>query len=464
MSGGVIFVASQLGSLPETPSWWPGSIIDTDTFTHLCMYASLGLFVARYLSISKPLSGKEVLLFTASLCLSYGVFDEIHQMYVDGRTAEFRDLVSDVAGAWVGGSLYVGGNLLSRWLPGRIAEQAMTAVAVRLAIAMILIVWAVMIAIKYSPVCTPTVESVAFRSSLSVKKTVARLFGFQAPISGHDGEKSTGRLALEQSNTELQSSGHRPPALERSGAAILTRRETIQGEEQRELIESITKEVLKEFGKICAHPGHPEEKRFSAPFAHNAAPQDSADIAQQSMLIPTCHEKAANKFFEVPKNLDLVVVITHASNPVSHLSVDDVRNLLTGKCTSWKQVGGEDRPVRVITGRDGPAIAQDFFKVGIAQGVAWVPFVSLVIPSVSASEEAVGFVAIRNFEQLDLVVTQQGFRLIPIKGQSGSTAVSPTRRAVNDGSYPLTKSERASHGWGAASQAVEERVSLDVKL
>ncbi|MFL5281218.1 MAG: substrate-binding domain-containing protein [Rhodopila sp.] len=40
--------------------------------------------------------------------------------------------------------------------------------------------------------------------------------------------------------------------------------------------------------------------------------------------------------------------IVNGANPVKALSAEQVRDIFTGKITSWKQVGGEDAPIAVV--------------------------------------------------------------------------------------------------------------------
>jgi phosphate transport system substrate-binding protein len=44
-----------------------------------------------------------------------------------------------------------------------------------------------------------------------------------------------------------------------------------------------------------------------------------------------------------------ILILVNKSNPVRNLSVKQVRQLFSGKLTNWKQVGGRDQPVVVVT-------------------------------------------------------------------------------------------------------------------
>lgn len=84
-------------------------------------------------------------------------------------------------------------------------------------------------------------------------------------------------------------------------------------------------------------------------------------------------EKAAkelDKTFTAPSNLkfhelarDEIVVIVHKENPVQSLSKAQLKDLNTGKVTNWKDVGGPDLPVKVITSHAGSATRGMFQKM-----------------------------------------------------------------------------------------------------
>lgn len=59
----------------------------------------------------------------------------------------------------------------------------------------------------------------------------------------------------------------------------------------------------------------------------------------------------AVQFFELRK--DEILFIVHPSNPVSKLSVEQLRDIMTGKVSNWKDVGGKDAAI-VVYG-EGPS-------------------------------------------------------------------------------------------------------------
>ena len=81
----------------------------------------------------------------------------------------------------------------------------------------------------------------------------------------------------------------------------------------------------------------------------------TADIANASREIKKSElEKArANGVepFETIVALDCIVAIVHPENPVSALSMEQLRKIYTGEIINWKDVGGSESPIAVV-GRD----------------------------------------------------------------------------------------------------------------
>ncbi len=53
-----------------------------------------------------------------------------------------------------------------------------------------------------------------------------------------------------------------------------------------------------------------------------------------------------------PVAWDALVMITHPSNPVDNISLEQIKQIYQGKIISWKVLGGPDRPI-ILTTRDG---------------------------------------------------------------------------------------------------------------
>ena len=88
-----------VSSLPEPPPILAGS----DKSLHLSAYFGLTLVVVR--AVAGGLAqriGIRTAVVALLIAIGYGVTDEVHQMFVPGRSADVYDLLSDATGAVAG--------------------------------------------------------------------------------------------------------------------------------------------------------------------------------------------------------------------------------------------------------------------------------------------------------------------------------------------------------------------------
>jgi phosphate transport system substrate-binding protein len=93
-------------------------------------------------------------------------------------------------------------------------------------------------------------------------------------------------------------------------------------------------------------------------------------------------KKAASdmgRTLSVPGNLqyhevatDNIVFVVHATNRVASLSKDQVKAILTGKVSNWKEVRGPDLPVKVFAPAGGQAVRTAVEK-SVLDGAAFAP-------------------------------------------------------------------------------------------
>lgn len=66
---------------------------------HFGIYLVLGVLVINLLM---EYNIKHVILVSLIVCLLYSVSDEIHQLFIDGRSGELRDIIIDSSGSLLG--------------------------------------------------------------------------------------------------------------------------------------------------------------------------------------------------------------------------------------------------------------------------------------------------------------------------------------------------------------------------
>ena len=70
---------------------------------HIIVFAALGFCFAN--TLKYRLKGRKLFLISVCLTSFYAVTDEVHQIFVPGRSGRFEDWLIDTAGALIGVSL-----------------------------------------------------------------------------------------------------------------------------------------------------------------------------------------------------------------------------------------------------------------------------------------------------------------------------------------------------------------------
>lgn len=98
-------VIMALSSIPNlsTPSF---RLSFADKIVHFIEYFILGLLTANAVGGFADRS-RSVFWVSAILASAYGVLDELHQMFIPGRSVEILDMVFNILGAVVASSIFV---------------------------------------------------------------------------------------------------------------------------------------------------------------------------------------------------------------------------------------------------------------------------------------------------------------------------------------------------------------------
>lgn len=119
-------------------------------------------------------------------------------------------------------------------------------------------------------------------------------------------------------------------------------------------------------------------------------------------------EEKAQGLTETIIAYDGIVVVTHPSNKVKDLTLHQVKEIFTGEITNWKELGGDDMEIVVVSREDGSG-SRDAFQeiVGYSSGEL---VRSSIIASgngnikttVATNKHAVGFIS---FEYIDSTIS-----------------------------------------------------------
>ena len=97
----------------------------------------------------------------------------------------------------------------------------------------------------------------------------------------------------------------------------------------------------------------------------------TCDIAMSSREIDSSEVELAKQKsvhpVEFMVGLDGLVILVNSKNPVEGLTLGQVKDIFTAKITNWKDVGGDDRPI-VILSRESNSGTHKFFKEHVLRG------------------------------------------------------------------------------------------------
>jgi phosphate transport system substrate-binding protein len=134
----------------------------------------------------------------------------------------------------------------------------------------------------------------------------------------------------------------------------------------------------------------------------------SAASEDLNETIESAKQYAASKkrIVNIPQNLqfhkiadDEVVVIVYKDNPAQGLNWKQLKGINTGAIRNWKEVGGPDMPIKVVTSHDGSA-TRKFFQKRVMDSAQYAPNAVTVwtteeeIREVSMDRGAIGAVSI----------------------------------------------------------------------
>lgn len=136
---------------------------------------------------------------------------------------------------------------------------------------------------------------------------------------------------------------------------------------------------------------------------------------------------------EVKVARDGLTVYLNTGNPVTAMTLDQVKGIYTGQITNWKDVGGSDAPI-VLYGRENSSGTYEFFKEHVlnkedfANHMQALPGTAAVVNAVKKDPNGIGFGG---------VGYAQGLKEAAIK--VGEQTYQPTQENILNGSYPISR-------------------------
>jgi phosphate transport system substrate-binding protein len=139
---------------------------------------------------------------------------------------------------------------------------------------------------------------------------------------------------------------------------------------------------------------------------------------------------------------DAIAVVVHLSNPVDALTFQQISGIYTGKITNWQEVGGEDRPV-VLLSRESNSGTYVYFLENVVRmgdedsdllfspGTLLMPSSEGITSEITQNPNAIGY------DGLGYVTPEQ--KVVAVARDADGPFVMPSVETVNDGSYPIAR-------------------------
>jgi phosphate transport system substrate-binding protein len=172
----------------------------------------------------------------------------------------------------------------------------------------------------------------------------------------------------------------------------------------------------------------------------------TVDIANASREMKKEEYDAAKANGHDPKEFviarDAIAIVVHPSNPVNGLTLQQISDIYTGKVTNWKQVGGTDHPIVLLSRESNSGtyvyMLENVIRLGDSKSKLLFSPETLLMPSsegisaeVRQNPHAIGY------DGLGYVTADQ--KVLGVAKDSQSPPILPSAATVNSGTYPISR-------------------------
>jgi len=146
-------------------------------------------------------------------------------------------------------------------------------------------------------------------------------------------------------------------------------------------------------------------------------------------------EKYGSRGIEIKCALDGIALYVHKSNPVKELTLDQLKEMFTGKITNWKEVGGPDAKI-ILYSRENNSGTYVYFKEEVlkdedfSSSALSLPGTAAVVNAVAKDKFGIGFGG---------AAYAEGVRDVAVKKDAKSPGLTPNMESIKSGNYPISR-------------------------
>ena len=139
---------------------------------------------------------------------------------------------------------------------------------------------------------------------------------------------------------------------------------------------------------------------------------------------------------------DAIAVVVHPDNPVDRLTIPQLAAIFTGEITNWREVGGEDRPIVLLSRESNSGTHVYFLEQVVRQAdktseVLFSPDTLLMPSSEGISNEIRQNPNAIGYDGLGYVTPDQ--KTVAVSVGEGEPYVEPSVEAVNNATYAIAR-------------------------
>jgi phosphate transport system substrate-binding protein len=139
---------------------------------------------------------------------------------------------------------------------------------------------------------------------------------------------------------------------------------------------------------------------------------------------------------------DAIAVVVHPSNPVDGLTIPQLSAIFAGTITNWAELGGEERPIVLLSRESNSGTHVYFLEEVVRQGRAndqtlFSPDTLLMPSSEGISAEVRQNPNAIGYDGLGYVTPDQ--KVVAVARTDGGPYVLPSVETVKDGTYPIAR-------------------------
>ncbi|MDD4954007.1 MAG: phosphate ABC transporter substrate-binding protein [Candidatus Omnitrophica bacterium] len=146
--------------------------------------------------------------------------------------------------------------------------------------------------------------------------------------------------------------------------------------------------------------------------------------------------------YEVKVALDGLAVVVNPKNPISKMTIDQLAQVFTGKISNWKELGGQDSKI-VVLSREVNSGTHVYFKEHVlrkndpASQEEFAPSALMLSSSQAIADEVAGNPAAIGYYGMGYISSKQ--KAVQVAKDNNSEYVAPSIDNVVKGRYPISR-------------------------